>query len=468
MLKRLLFCGLAVISFSGCENKATQNDKWHLFGENGVNIKAAWQQSLGSSDVTIAVIDSGFLPDNPAFSQGMCSAKTEYINFIKTNPVLSDNHGAKVSSLIYDCDSNPYGLEGINKYSTVLWLQNGNIGSSAELFQWAAGQEVCSQAKYLQCSFTNNEPADVINASFGNSVQHPLGSTIIRKLSSDAIQYINAHKSILVAAAGNEHMNAGISFPSSLAGVISAGATTKEGLAAGFSNWGETVEIMAPGEDIAVADLSGWSLESGTSFSAPIITAIISLMRAVYPDLNWKSAVYFLQSTAIPMNCNSYCSSNYSFSDRLRCRRDCCVNDQQTCTPGRVDAGAAVAAARNAQENGLAIAVPVALVDSDTYLVSLQKTASTGPLSQGTFTLTNVGGASGAYHLSSPDGKLNFDNTDIMLLPGNTATITVTTTAPFSSTDEAQIRIASPQSGVVNSFSDELVIYAQQSADATL
>lgn len=234
------------------------------------------------------------------------------------------------------------------------------------------------------------------------------------------------------------------------------GATTKTGAAWQYSNWGETVEIMAPGADIPVASSSGKTLVNGTSMAAPIISGVISLMRSVYSELNWKTAIYFLQSTAVKMDCHSYCIAERTADAQTRCRRDCCVGEQQVCTPGRVDAGAAVALAKKAAIHGLPA---VALADTDKYLIRIQNKT-------GTFKLFNVGGGRGKYKVSSPDGSVLFSTNQRELevelsakgQPGDQIDIPISTTDAFRA--EARIRIASPESGTVTTFSDEMVIYA--------
>ncbi len=268
-------------------------------------------------------------------------------------------------------------------------------------------------------------------------------------------------ESIIVAAAGNDPINADNDFPASATGVISVGSTNQDGVATKWSSWGETVEIMAPGEKISVATPAGKEYASGSSFAAPIITAVISLMYSIYPALNWKTAVYFLQSTAVAMDCHDYCIAGRERKVQDQCRKDCCRGESQVCTPGRVDAAAALSAAQKAASSGLP---KVALVDSNKLLVGVSfKTTPEGR--RGDFVLRNVGGASGKYLITSPDGALTFSATEIELAPkgqpNDSQKISIVTTKKFIGDKDAAIRIASPESGVLSTFSDEIVLYAK-------
>ncbi len=255
------------------------------------------------------------------------------------------------------CPHNPLGLVGVDNMSSVLWfdrLKDNRLGIA-----WALG--LIEPSKFSQ----NLERApDVINMSFGSR-----GLTVAQQRFLQ-FQYLLLSQgardkgTILVAATGNAKQNADMGFPHSLNGVIAVGATTKDGISGDFSNWGHTVDVMAPGVDVPVVGKAagGIHLVDGTSFASPIVAGIVSHMKSVYAELNWKTAIYFLQSTSVPMDCNAYCVG------RADCYRDCCKNGVQVCTPGRANAGAAVLAAKNAARDGLP---RVALVDADQFAIPL-------------------------------------------------------------------------------------------------
>lgn len=458
----LLILGTALV---GCPNN--KPDNWHLFGKNGINISPAWDISQGNSNTSIGIVDVGFITDNPAFTEGSCTAPMELKDLVfGERNTEGGTHGTTVSSFISDCEGNSSGLIGINRYSPILWLEVGkSFAPSYDLLKWAIGEPVCGTSPLLSCQHgdINQYPVDILNASFGRlDTTFSLGPR--DKTTIATIEKINGRGSILVAAAGNESSNADLSFPASWPGVISAGATTIEGKTASFSNWGETVEIMAPGDLVPGASPTGWEYTSGTSFSAPITTGVVSLMRSVYPDLNWKTAIYLMQSTAVKMDCNTYCSDQYEAAPRAQCTRDCCNSaGEQTCTPGRLNAGAAVAAAQDAQNRGLGLAIPTSLIDSNKYLIKMNKIGNNQW--RGEFTLTNAGGASGTYTISSDKKDTKFSgeiNKQLTIAPQERVTVQVDKTDVYSVNPwHTKIRIATKDSGKVSAFSDELTIFAE-------
>lgn len=437
-------------------------ESWHLFGENGINIIPAWEITKGSKNVTIAIMDRDFAPKNPAFSSGKCHAHTTLTGVQPANK--SDYHGAMVASLINTCEGNSLQLFGINYNSPMLWVETGqsNFMSGIELLRWSAGDpKICQTAQFIKCSAPNDHPAHVINMSFGVPIEKNALADFRRIFLATVIKARDLG-SILVAAAGNSGINAEKLFPASATGVITSGFTTTNGTADADSNWGETVEIMAPGSEIPVAYDNDKMLADGSSFAAPLVTGVISLMRSVDPTLNWKTAIYFLQSTAVPMDCQAYCIANRTAERQAQCKKDCCIGNKQTCTPGRMNAGAAVKAAQRARIEGLP---PVALVDTDRYWVGL--TRSNNQRFTGQFRLFNVGGKKGTYEISSTEGVLEFNGNSTIHVelapkgkPGDSVLVTVKTLPSHLNRRDSSITIRSPESGQLSSFSDELTIYA--------
>jgi hypothetical protein len=427
---------------------------WHLFGKNGINIQPAWAITHGAQKVTIAVLDGGFLPRHPAFSQGQCHAEIMLEDFVNGEK-WGGTHGTGVSSVIGTCANNPLSLIGINDHSPMYWIELGDgWGDDAALIRWLNGNPEACNSHWIHCDHPNTRTIDVVNLSFGR-MRDEFDSRFARAKDLPAIEEGNAKGIIFVAGAGNNSLNADNAFfPAAATGVISVGATTIEGVAAGFSNWGESVTVMAPGQHIPVASASSFVFEDGTSLATPMVTGTISLMKSVYPELNWKTAIYLLQTTSRPMSCQAYCSDNYAPAAKAKCQRDCCQGTKQVCTPGLLDAGAAVAAAQKASAQGLP---PVALVDSDKYLIELD------PGAQASFTLFNVGGAEGTYKLTTPHAFFVLDKDEVTLAPrgqpGDHATLHVRNNPHGPPNWDMPIHIKSPESGILSGFSDEMTIY---------
>jgi subtilisin family serine protease len=114
--------------------------------------------------------------------------------------------------------------------------------------------------------------ANVINMSFGMDAEY--------KVVKDAIQYATSHGVNVVASAGNENGNIQ-QFPAAFPNVLGIAATDLTDEKASFSNYGHDVFVDAPGVNIISAYPGGYyAVASGTSFSAPFVSAEAALLRA--------------------------------------------------------------------------------------------------------------------------------------------------------------------------------------------
>ena len=180
-------------------------------------------------------------------------------------PIDGYDHGTAVSGIIGANTSNGIGIASI-----------GNNG-----VEIMALRSCCTTEGFFEVEsiieaiyFAINNGAQVINMSFG-------GPTYSEKL-KEAIEYARQNNVLVVAAAGNYGTNNDIDpiYPASfdLDNIMSVGALNQDSELAYFSNYGQySVDIVAPGTEV-LSTISGnnYSAVSGTSFSAPFVSATLA------------------------------------------------------------------------------------------------------------------------------------------------------------------------------------------------
>lgn len=317
-----------------------------------IGLERAWDTTTGSSATVVAVIDTGMLmnhPDRPVnlmdgydFVSNPDNRDGDGRDSDPTDPG-PDYHGSHVIGTIaaaanndYDGDPDADGIAGVNWSTRILPVRAlGATGETADIvdaIMWSAGEPISGVPD-------NANPADVILMSFGGEAACSQSPAY-----QDAIDKATAAGSIPVAAAGNQNRNAADFTPASCAGVITVGASDRTDERAPYSNWGTTVDLMAPGGDLSVqddpdgvlslgkdSDAFTFRFDAGTSMAAAHVAGVISLMLAIDPGLSADGVMTILSDTA-----ESYSSL------------ECDAGDQNLslsgsdCGAGRIDAFAAM------------------------------------------------------------------------------------------------------------------------------
>ena len=279
-------------------------EQWALDnnGQGGGKEKAdlsalkAWAKTQGSSDVIVAVLDSGvdythpdlvanmwLRPDNvPQYKDDELGTFNDLHGFNATDnqsdPMDDNGHGTHCSGIIGAEGDNDEGIAGINWKVQIMPLKfmgRGGFGTTKDAIE-AINYAIDRKQKGVNVR--------VINASWG--------STQYSKALEDAIRAAGEAGILFVAAAGNNGTNNDRykHYPSNyeLPNVISVAALDRNDQLASFSNFGvKTVHIAAPGKDIISTWLNDSYREaSGTSMATPYIAGTAALILASEPKLS--------------------------------------------------------------------------------------------------------------------------------------------------------------------------------------
>lgn len=247
---------------------------------NLLGINLLWNAGYNGTGVNIAIMDNGIDFTHPALS-------TRYFNDIDistNNTTPCKDHGTPVAGVIAaNLNNNNTDVQGMAFGSKIHDISFGCIGSTIE-------GDILAGFDYI---LENNATIDVVNTSFGGFA--PSWDFIVEKLESEGI--------ILVGSAGNDgpgfHTTTTGGPGNSIYG-ISVGASDRNGQLTLFSARGPASnmlfkpDVIAPGVNInSTSSLGGYSLNSGTSFSSPLVAGGISSLISALNSLgyNWNPGV---------------------------------------------------------------------------------------------------------------------------------------------------------------------------------
>jgi len=249
---------------------------WQLGSIDEQSVPPAVVQA--SASVRIAVIDTGAdvrVPEIAARTVLTWDARTHGANARDTN-----GHGTFVASV-----AAAYGGK-----ARLLILKAGNGGSFTDA------------AEATAIRYAVERGAKIINLS--------VGGTTTSLTERAAIRFAVDRGALVLAAAGNEHgLGDPVEYPAALLQPVGSngtaspglvvGASSSDGLRAGFSNAGSWISLAAPGVQVYGAVLHhGYGYGSGTSFATPQVAGAAALVWAADRNLTAQEVAGILEETA--------------------------------------------------------------------------------------------------------------------------------------------------------------------------
>lgn len=383
----------------------------HTGAYASLRMQDVWEQTRGSSNVVIAVLDSGVLFENPEL-KGRLLPGYDFVSNVtpptgtRENGTVFDSgsndgngrdpdssdpgdapppgfncpdgsttsswHGTTVASVAAAQSNNGQFLAGMDWNAKVLPVRvSGRCGIATssdivDAFYWATGS-----GRVDPTIGVNPNPANIINLSFATDTPLFGGGCAANDMVALAIADARARNVSVVVSAGNNSGGA-VQYPANCAGTIAAGAAEQDGQLANYTARGAGtgfITLHAPGNSSGLyvgASNTGGStpnangstafLFAGTSFSAPMVAGAISLLKAVRPSLTPSQVDTLLRNSALAYPANA------SNASGLFGRLDCTPT---SCGVGLLNVLGAVQAARS-----LANPLPVANVQQSAVVAS--------------------------------------------------------------------------------------------------
>jgi thermitase len=300
-----------IISIGEVPDDPSYGQQWSL---RTIEAPLAWDVCRGDNAVVVAIIDTGVdynhrdllgnLWVNEAEQNGVAGMDDDgngYIddvygyNFVNnsSDPMDDHGHGTHCAGIVAAVGDNGLDVAGVCWKARIMSLKvlgadgNGSAGDAVPAIYYAVANG-----------------ADIISGSWGATT----GSDAVK----DAIAYAYSRGVIVVAAAGNDGEDVPY-YPAAYPNVLSVAATDSSDRRWYSSNYGDWVDVAAPGREILSLGLTSsrqyTAWKTGTSMAAPHVSGACALLLSADPLLTCDEVQEIVTSTGDPIAAG-ICSSN--------------------------------------------------------------------------------------------------------------------------------------------------------------
>ncbi len=456
--------------------------QWYLQNAqpSAIDAQTAWDTSTGRSDLVIADVDTGIRYDHPDLNSSTLNRLLPGYDFVSdpvvandgdgrdadasdpgdwvtsadlsksefTNCTVSDSswHGTRVVGILGAISNNSTGVTGVTWQGRILPVRAlgkcGGLDSDIlDGMRWAAGLHVSGVPD-------NPYPAQVINLSLG-------GTGACTAAQQQVVNELVVKGVLIVASAGNE--GGPVDSPANCTGVAGVAGLRNVGTKVGFSSLGTQVALSAPGGNCV--NSSGaclFSLDTtsntgttgpmastytdqtnsnlGTSFSAPMVSAIAGLMASVNGNLQPAQLIARLKegSKAFPAPQGVTACHVPANSSDLQTAECACTTS--TCGAGMANAPGAVTAALRPIA---AVAVPVSVTAGQNVALQGMGSAAACGHSIASFSWSNVTNQNNAIQ------GANTSTATVVAPASGNYTVRLTVTDDAGKTDTADVIVSS-------------------------
>ena len=288
------------------------SDLWGLYNQSNpgfdINVRPVWDNfTTGNPDVIVSVVDAGVDLNHEDLADNCLS--TGHYNFVNNNSyIVPCYHGTHVGGTIAAVNNNKKGIvgiaggdkakgqKGVKLMSCQIFVDNPDgttdQAPGATAIKYGADNGAVISQNSWGYSFDRNHDGEVS----GDEMKEALNATISAS-DKAAVDYFVKYAGcdnkgnqlpgspmkggVVIFAAGNEGIPNGA--PAEYDGVIAVGAVTPDGSRASFSNYGDWVDICAPGTSI-LSTIPGnqYDYSQGTSMACPHVSGVAALIVSYF------------------------------------------------------------------------------------------------------------------------------------------------------------------------------------------
>jgi type VII secretion-associated serine protease mycosin len=259
-------------------------DQWALAH---VGASCAWARTIGSPEVTVAVVDSGVDMSHPDLVDRLRDDGRDFVDG-DDDPSDENGHGTNVAGIIAATLDNGEGGAGLAPGIKILPVRVMNARGAGSDRSISRG-----------IRFAADKGAQVINLSLGATLT--INADTVSELVTSAIRYAQDQGALVVVAAGNDFLPLENAIVGENSDVLVVAATDQNDIKADFSNSGPWIGVTAPGVHILSTmptyDVyltsqvprderfqKNYDYMTGTSQATPLVSALAALVFSAHPD----------------------------------------------------------------------------------------------------------------------------------------------------------------------------------------
>lgn len=245
--------------------------EWHL---GKIQAPAAWDSYQGAG-VTVAILDSGVDAAHPDLAAQMAPGWNVVSNSGDTADI--NGHGTAVAGTAAAATNNAAGVASVAWGAKLMPVRITNDSTG-----YAYWSDIANGLTWAA-----DHGAKVANVSYAVT-----GSATVES----AAQYMQGKGGVVVVSAGNDGANSSYANSPYL---ITVSATDSADAKAGWSSYGNFLDVAAPGVGIlTTTNGGGYGSWSGTSFSSPITAGVAALIMNANPALSPSQVDQVLKDSA--------------------------------------------------------------------------------------------------------------------------------------------------------------------------
>ncbi len=278
--------------------------------EADINMPQAWDITTGAQDFIVAVVSTGIMRDHPDLRQKIWTNRDE----IPDNGIDDDENGCVDD--VYGCEffdgeayPNPVDTGRWGTYTSGIIAADTNNKIGMAGISWGADILPIKVVRPRPDGVLAGSIADMIlgiNYAVENGARiiH-IGPRIADGISPDQVAPLRSaiddavNQGVLVVAGAGDSGEASLTLPAGFDNVVAVGASGLRNERTWFSNYGEKLDLVAPGELIlTTCGVEQYCIGSGTSLAAAHVEGVAALIWSVNPDLSPAEVRAILRESA--------------------------------------------------------------------------------------------------------------------------------------------------------------------------